>query len=296
MIAARSGAETSVTVRSRCAARERPQVGAALDRRRGRQHADPARVGDRRGDLGLGLDHRDHLDPALAGHLARGLEPGAGGRVAGDHDQLRPPVEQEAGVALDALAQLVRCLRPVGKARVVAEVDVVLLGQRDQELVQHGEPADPGVEDGDRQRGIGRARRSSVPRSSRRPRGCETSLVVGAKTTRSTLSLWSEDSFLSIASKGSAALDRLDRLGALDRVRSARPRRRSRSPRSASIGSALSALLALVGDVVDDARSGDGRGAARRVADRRRGVRGRGDRGRPARLSAAYRNGFATIT
>ena len=45
---------------------------------------------------------------------------------------------------------------PYGKRRVVAEVEVVLLGQRDEALVQHGEPADAGVEDGDRQRSVGR--------------------------------------------------------------------------------------------------------------------------------------------
>ena len=136
-------------------AAERPQVGAAGDGRRGRQHADPARVGDRRGDLGLGLDHPDHLHPGLGAERPRRLEAGPGGGVAGDHDQLRAAVEQVRGVALDALAQLGLALRPVREARIVAEVDVVLLGQRHQALVQHGEPADAGVEDGDRQRRVG---------------------------------------------------------------------------------------------------------------------------------------------
>ena len=133
---------------------ERPQVGAARDRRRRREHADPPGVGDRGRDLRLGLDHRDHLHPALRRRRARRLEPGRGGGVAGDHDQLRAAVEQVGGVALDAGAQLLVGLGSVGKARVVAEVEVVLLRQRDEALVQDGEPADAGVEDGDRQRRI----------------------------------------------------------------------------------------------------------------------------------------------
>jgi hypothetical protein len=56
----------------------------------------------------------------------------------------------------DALAQLLLGAGAVGKAGGVAEVEEVLLGQRDEELVQDGEPAYAGVEDGDREGGIGR--------------------------------------------------------------------------------------------------------------------------------------------
>ena len=112
MIAARSGAATWVTVSSRCWRAERPQVGAARHRRRRRQHADPAGLGDRRGDLGLGLDHGHNLHPALGGELAGRLEAGRSGRVARDHDQLRAAVEKECRVALDALPQLGVVLAP----------------------------------------------------------------------------------------------------------------------------------------------------------------------------------------
>ena len=72
MIAARSGAATWVTVELAALAAERPQVGAAGDGRRGREDADPARVGDRRRDLGLGLDHRRRTStPRLGGDRAR---------------------------------------------------------------------------------------------------------------------------------------------------------------------------------------------------------------------------------
>ena len=57
-------------------------------------------------------------------------------------------------------------LGSVGEVGVVAEVDEVLSGQRDQALVQHGQPADAGVEDGDRQRRVGRAARFIGPESS----------------------------------------------------------------------------------------------------------------------------------
>ena len=49
-------------------------------------------------------------------------------------------------------------LRPVREPVRVAEVEVVLRGQRDEQLVEDGEPADPRVEDGDRQgRALGRS-------------------------------------------------------------------------------------------------------------------------------------------
>ncbi len=44
----------------------------------------------------------------------------------------------------------------VGEARGVAEVDVVLPGQGHEQLVEHGEAADAGVKNGDRQFGVGR--------------------------------------------------------------------------------------------------------------------------------------------
>ena len=72
-------------------------------------------------------------------------------------------------------------LRAVGESGGVAEIEVALLRQRDEQLVEDGEPADPRVEDGDRQgrarlahagsspRGRGAVRTRS--RSSRRRRG-----------------------------------------------------------------------------------------------------------------------------
>ena len=113
-------------------ARERAQVGAAFDGRERREDAHAPRVGDRGGDLGLGLDHGDDLHARSAARLARGVEPGARGGVAGDHDQLRAALEQEARVPLDAFREVVQAARAVGEAGVVAEVEVVLLGQRDE--------------------------------------------------------------------------------------------------------------------------------------------------------------------
>ena len=76
---------------------ERAPVGAALDRVRRRQHPDPAAVGDRRRDLGLRLDHRDHLHPVRRRHLAGDVVADRGRRVAGDHQQLRAVAEQQLG-------------------------------------------------------------------------------------------------------------------------------------------------------------------------------------------------------
>ena len=63
--------------------------------------------------------------------------------------------EQPLGDRADPLAQPLRVAGAVGEHRRVAEVDEVLLGQRDQALVEDGEPADPRVEHRDRWRGVG---------------------------------------------------------------------------------------------------------------------------------------------
>jgi hypothetical protein len=131
---------------------KRAQIRTALDGRRRRQHADPPTLGDRGRDLGLGLDHRDHLDAGRRAQFPGDFQPGPGRRVAGDDDQFRPPVEQKADVSLDALFELRGGLRPIREAGVVAEVEEVLLGQGDEALVQDREAADAGVKDGNRQR------------------------------------------------------------------------------------------------------------------------------------------------
>ena len=116
MNGARSGASTSVTSSARPWRFERAPVGAALDRVRRRQHADPAVVGDRRGDLGLGLDHRHHLHPVLGGDLAGHVRADRGRRVAGDHQQLGAAVEQQLGDrARSARAARSGSLGPVGE-------------------------------------------------------------------------------------------------------------------------------------------------------------------------------------
>src|SRR5262249_43779331 len=93
--------------------------------------------------------------------------------VAGDHQELGPALQQIAAHLLDVLAELVRRARPVGKAGVVPEVDVVLLGKRDQALVQHGEAAHPRVEHRDRLvRSRLRHQPVSPPRSSNAPHSC----------------------------------------------------------------------------------------------------------------------------
>ena len=244
MIAARSGAATWVTVSSRCWRRERSQVGAALDGRRRREHADPPGVGDRRGDLGLGLDHGDHLDPVLGGDLARRSR----GRRAPPSCRRSRSASRRARAGSAVLRSThsrssATRLGAVGKAGVVAEVDVVLLGQRDEALVEHGEAADPGVEDGDRQRGVG-----CIGVHASDDRRCETAAVNDrAQSDDSRLSLWSQDSALSICSQGvvSSRSDRSAPPSRSDRSSSIEQRllRRLGGSRSASAFSAATRAL-----------------------------------------------------
>ena len=57
-----------------------------------------------------------------------------------------PRSKQEASVPLDALREVVQAAGAVREARVVAEVEVVLFRQRDEELMEHREAADARVE------------------------------------------------------------------------------------------------------------------------------------------------------
>ena len=71
-------------------------------------------------------------------------------RVAGDDEQLRVAREQRLGdLEREALELLGRAVA-VREARRVAEVEEVLVRELDEQLVQHREPADAGVEDRDR--------------------------------------------------------------------------------------------------------------------------------------------------
>ena len=67
---------------------------------------------------------------------------------------LAPRSEQQLGDPGDPLAQRRRVAAPVGEPGGVAEVDEVLLRQRDQALVEDGEAADAGVEHRHRQRRV----------------------------------------------------------------------------------------------------------------------------------------------
>jgi hypothetical protein len=95
----------------------------------------------------LRRDHADH------GHAELGLElgeRGRRGRVARDDDELHAlRLEEGADLAREA-PQLRERARPVRETGAVAEVDEVLVRQRDEALVQDGEAAHARVEHPDR--------------------------------------------------------------------------------------------------------------------------------------------------
>src|ERR1019366_7921019 len=68
----------------------------------------------------------------------------------GDDEQLGAACQQQlADLEREAL-ELLGAALAVGEARRVAEVEEILVWQLNQQLLQHGEPADTGVEHGDR--------------------------------------------------------------------------------------------------------------------------------------------------
>ena len=127
---------------------ERAGIGAARDGgRRGDQAHAPV-DGGRRGEPRLGRDHAHHRHAAVELLAQRGQRRRRG-RVAGHHEQLRAAVEQDARELAGEAEQLVRAAVAVREASGVAEIEKVLVRKRHEALVQHGEPADSGVEDGD---------------------------------------------------------------------------------------------------------------------------------------------------
>jgi hypothetical protein len=127
-------------------------VRAAGHRRRRREQADApaARAGHRlhrlRSHDGEHVDAegRLHHPPPQRGQRRRR------GRVAGDDEQLDRARDELLGDLHAEALELGRAALAVGEARGVAEVHEVLVRQADEQLVQHGEAAHPGVEDADR--------------------------------------------------------------------------------------------------------------------------------------------------
>jgi hypothetical protein len=132
---------------------EGARVGAARDGRRGGDEPDPPVPRGRRGQPRLGRDDPNDRHAALEFLAERGQRRGRG-RVACDHEQLRAPVEQDAGQLAPEAKQLLGRAVAVREARGVPEIEKVLVRKRHEALVQHGEPADPGVEDGNGQLSI----------------------------------------------------------------------------------------------------------------------------------------------
>ena len=103
-------------------------IGAAGDRRRGRQQPDPARAAAGHGELGGGRDDADHVDIRASGGdvLLERLERRRAGGVARDHQQLRAGFQQMVGDLDRELLELL--LRPgaVREPCGIAEVQVVL--------------------------------------------------------------------------------------------------------------------------------------------------------------------------
>ena len=88
----------------------------------------------------LGRDHADDRHVELLLELGQG---GSGRRVAGDEDQLHVLGGEEARDLAGIDAHLRERARPVRQPRAVAEVDEVLVRERDQALVQDGQPTHP---------------------------------------------------------------------------------------------------------------------------------------------------------
>ena len=135
-------------------------------RRGRREQADPPVARPLRGDPRFRLDDADHLDAERRREhpLAQRIQRRRARRVAGDDEQLARRASSNSAIWSAKLLELRGAALAVGKARGVAEVEEVLVRELDEQLLQDGQPADAGVEDGDRTL-AGRARGPWTPRA-----------------------------------------------------------------------------------------------------------------------------------
>ena len=122
-------------------------VAAAGDGGLRREQADPAIAGRLHRRVRLGRDHTHDGDAQLGLELRQG---GGGGRVAGDDDELDALRFQERADLAGEAPHFVERARPVRQPGAVAEVDEILMRQRDEALVQHRQAAHARVEHADR--------------------------------------------------------------------------------------------------------------------------------------------------
>ena len=127
-------------------------VGAGLHRAGGGQQADVAGAGERADGFHRGADDTQYAPGGVqVGQvvLLDGAQGFGRGRVAGQDDQVAAPGE-EVGDALQRVAVYhVERACAVGRAGVVAQVDVVVLRQGGAYLLQDGEASVAGVEHAD---------------------------------------------------------------------------------------------------------------------------------------------------
>ena len=143
------GQATAVRLHARIQRLRKQLVAPAGHGQLGREQADAAVACRLHGRVRLGDDHRHD------GHLQLLLEireRDRGRRVARDDDHLHPQAfEVEADLVREPL-HLVARPRAVREARMVAEIDEILVRHRHEALVQNGEAPDSRVEDADRAR------------------------------------------------------------------------------------------------------------------------------------------------
>ena len=129
---------------------ERPHellVAAAGDRRLRGEQADAPVAGGLDGGVRLRLEDADDRHRQLLLELR---ERRRGGGVARSDDELHALPLEEARDLVGKAADLVGRARPVRQPRAVADVDEVLVRERDETLVEDGQPAHAGVEHAER--------------------------------------------------------------------------------------------------------------------------------------------------
>lgn len=119
------------------------RIPAACNRGLGREQADAPVPGSEHRGMRLGCENADDRDTKTTLEVRQG---GGRGRVAGGHDQLHAQPFEIAGDLSRKAADLIEWPGTVRKPCAVSEVDEVLVGKRDEALVQNGEPSHPRVE------------------------------------------------------------------------------------------------------------------------------------------------------
>lgn len=132
------------------------RITARADRPDRTQESDVVRLRQARHGFDRGADHAQYAAVRIACRqiiLLQGAERFGRSRVAGQYDQWAAALKERFDRLKRVLVDHLKRVRTIRSARVIAQIQIIILGQQTLKLSQDGHPPVAGVEDAYRSRG-----------------------------------------------------------------------------------------------------------------------------------------------